>query len=220
MQKLQRFWLGAVGLSLICLTTGCVHQKELSNSGFIEPLTNTNTGQTVKVVTVSDMRKFEKDQSNPQTPTVADANDIGNKAITLRTVGRGENGPHKFYFSYPEGRTVESVVRTAVENALLTKGYSVVSNESPSAASAIPVNVDIRKFWNWFGSAFVVFDINYEVELDVRSPIVLNGGTETVSANYIINTPYIADSLVGKTIEEGFGELIKNMQSKLKNPAN
>ena len=218
MQKLQRFWRGLVVLSLICLTAGCVHEKELTNSGFIEPLGITNAGHSVKVVSVSDMRKFEKDQPDDQTPTLADANDIGNKAIMLRAVGKGNNMAHKFYFSYPQGRTVESVVRTAIENALLTKGYSVVSNDSPAAVSAIPINVDIRKFWNWFHTAGFVFDINYEVELDLRSPIVLNGGTETVAADFVTYTPFIADSLVGKNIEEGLGKLIKNMQPKLKNP--
>jgi len=217
MRKIQRLWVGLGVLSLIWLGGGCVHQKELENA-HIEALANPNNGPAVRVLKVTDLRKFEADPQNIQTPTVVNSDEIANRAVTLRAIGKGENAGYTFYYTYPEGRTVETEVQTVVENALRTKGYFVVANDSPSAASAIPVTVEIRKSWFWFVTGVWTMTLQYDVVVDVTSPIVLNGGTESAAGHFDITSPFMVDRVCENCICDGLDDLRDKLLPKLKKP--
>ena len=217
MRSLQRLWVGVGVLSLICLGGGCTHEWELSNAR-VDPVANPNGGPAAKVLRVTDARKFEANPDDPKTPTLRDSDDIPNRAVTLRAIGKATNGPHTFYFIYPEGQTVEMAVQGAVENALRNKGYTVVAGDSPSAAGAIPVEVEIRKSWLWWDVGFWTIEADYEVEVEVKGPIVLNGGTETATAHYNMSSAYMASAICESCVGNGLGGLAKDIETKLKSP--
>ena len=219
MRNIQRMWAGTIVCSLIFFIGGCVHVVKLSNAR-VEPVANPASGPAVVVVKVTDARTFEAKPKDRESPTLEKSSDIANPDVTVRAIGRAKNNGHTFYFLYPnhEADTVKTAVRGAVENGLRDKGYVVVANDSPGATSAIPVEVTIRKFWVWWQPQVWVIEALYDVEVDVKSPVVLNGGTETVQGHHQIHSGYMTSAITRNCVRDGLKELAVNLQAKLKSP--
>jgi hypothetical protein len=217
MRIIQRLWVGLCVCSSICLG-GCTRVFELPNA-HVDALVNPKSGPVVKVVKVTDLRKFEADPPNILTPTVQNNDDIANPSITARAIGKGKVNGYTIFYIYPNnGPTVETAVQGAVENALREKGYVVAADGSADAAGAIPVEVGIRKFWLTLDEGFWTIEADYAVEVEITSPALLNGTTESVTASYYINSAFMVPSICEHCIGEGLDQLSINVQPKLKAP--
>jgi hypothetical protein len=218
MTNIRRFW-GVMGVCLlICCGSGCVPQKTLTNA-YLDPVANPTTGPAVVVVKVTDLRTFEADPTEAETPTLKGSGESPDRADMSRAIGRAgpANGLTWFYYHYPQELTVENVVQTTVENALRAKGYIVVAKDSKSAANAIPVEVGIRKFWlSTFSSAWYA-KLQYEVEVDVKSPVVPEW-IGSVAGNSSVTIFRLENPVCETCIVAGLNDLATNLQTKLKSP--
>jgi hypothetical protein len=174
--------------------------------------------KAVKIVKVTDLRKFTADtRLDRSKPTVARSNEISDPAITVRTIGRAHGGSD---IILPEDRTVEMLVGDAVQKALRGNGYSVASTAATSASEAIPVEVEIRKFWIWYEFGTWLATIYYEAEIGLKSPIVLNGSEETVTGHFEVSAPMVVSGMYTRTAESGIEDLIINTKSRIKERLN
>jgi hypothetical protein len=207
-----RMWIVFAAMFVLSMSLGCVRAKTVMDLS-VPQLSDPHGSKAVKIVKISDLRKFEADPSAWSTPTVARSNEITDRAITVRTIGQG---PGKSDLILPEGKTVEMLVGDAVQKALREKGYSVVTDTSPSVTNTIPIEVEIKKFWLWFKPGIWLLTAYYEAEIDLKSPIVLNGNKETVTGRSDINSPLMVSGIFTGALESGLENLINNVKTKLK----
>ena len=109
-------------------------------------------------------------------------------------------------------------MQTAVQNALREKGYSVVAADSPSAASAMPVEVEIHKFWAYIQQGFWTISIDFDVDIALKGPVILNGSVESVTGHQTNNTGYLATGIVENAYSDGLANLVENIKTKIKSP--
>ena len=131
------------------LLSGCAASRsELDVT--VEKPTVTPTKAAVKITEVVDKRQFEIDPGQPSTPSVR-GNEIDNKALTARAVGRKRGGWGNAWGDVvlPEGQTVSGLVADVLAAALAEKGYAVVPNGAPGYNTALPLSADVLKFWSW-----------------------------------------------------------------------
>ena len=194
---------------------GCAHTYEY-NGMSVDQVPNPTAGPTVTITKVTDMRKFETDPKNDDTPRLRESKDIGNRAVTSRAFGYGRLGADSLYFVMTD-QTVEGLVQTAVENALRDRGYSVVANNSPAAANAVPVEVEIRKFWFVLSQGFWTIGLGTDVEVEIKSRLAIDAsGTESVVGHYANSVPYFHYAMVRSNPYAAIKDMCDNLKPKLK----
>jgi len=133
---------------------------------------NPATGQPVTFARVSDNRKFEIAPPIPSIPSLK-GGEVGNPAITSRAIARKRGGFGQALgdILLPEGDTVAGIVQEALTDAFRDRGYRVVSESDPDFAEAVPLEVDIERFWGWFQPGFWQVKIHYESLIHVKGDI-------------------------------------------------
>lgn len=133
---------------------------------------NPATGQAVTFVRVSDNREFEIAPPVPSTPSLK-GGEIGNPAITSRAIARKRGGFGQALgdILLPEGDTVAGLVQAALTDAFRDRGYRVVTESDPDFGDAIPLEVDIERFWGWFQPGFWQVKIHYESLIHVKGDV-------------------------------------------------
>jgi hypothetical protein len=103
-----------VGVAL----SGCAFGRDVVD--IAPPMSVAPNGMAVaKIVDVNDKRMFEAAPRIPSTPSLQNAKDITNPAITARAVARKRDGYGAAWgdIILPEGRTVAALVRGATQKA-------------------------------------------------------------------------------------------------------
>jgi len=133
---------------------------------------NPATGQPVTFVRVSDNRKFEVAPPIPSIPSLK-GGEVGNPAITSRAIARKRGGFGQALgdILLPEGQTVAGLVQEALTDSFRERGYRVVTEADPDFADAVPLEVDIERFWGWFQPGFWQVKIHYESLVHVKGDI-------------------------------------------------
>ena len=167
------------------------------------------TKGAVKIVEVLDKRVFEIDPRSPSTPSVR-GNEIQNKALTDRAVGRKRGGWGNAWGDVvlPEGETVSNLVEKTLSAALAEKGYAVVPKGSAGYETALPLSADIVKFWSWT-------NFGIDIKITHRSEIVLKGPWPVPEGSREIHGDAFYNSYIAIT-EEDWADLLKNGVISLK----
>ena len=118
----------------------------------------------------------------------------------------------------PEGRTVEKVVREAVTKALADKGYAVVEAEDPHYATALPLKVDVQKFWSWMTPGFFTISLEFESTLTMQGDAMLDLKQEMVRGYSHANFFAATDDAWQETMQEGLTDLMSKISTKLRKP--
>ena len=79
----------------------------------------------------------------------------------------------------PEGRTVEQLGHDVVTKALAERGYSVVDEKSPEFSNALPLHVEIHKFWSW-GTVIPTVSLEFEGILVLRGEALIGSEGQRV----------------------------------------
>lgn len=178
------------------------------------------TGAPAKIVVVSDNRVFEAAPREPSTPSLQDAKDISNPAITSRAFARkrGSYGGAFGDIVLPEGHTVADLVKVATQKALQEKGYRVVDASSPDFGNAVPVSVDIKELWAWFTPGL------FTVTVECRATVNLGGGA-LAAAPPVTVTGYAktsgmaaTDSDYAQVLKQALDDLTTKMEAQIKSP--
>ena len=175
----------------------------------------------VKLLEVADQRKYETNPRDPSIPSLGDAAQIENRAITSRALARKRNGWGMALsdIMLPEGRTVEQVVREAVTKALLDKGYALVQPGDLHYATASPLKVDIQKFWSWMTPGFFTISLEFESTLNMQGDALLDLKQKMVRGYSHGNFLAATDGAWQETMQEGMTDLITKISAKLRKPA-
>ena len=174
-----------------------------------------------KITEVRDIRRFDAAPKDPSTPSLENAQELKNVAITSRAVARKRGGYGMAFANVllPEGRTVELVVREAAARALTEQGYEVVDAKSPHFENALPMQIDIDQFWAWFTPGF------WQVTVEFRSLLLVKGegltGRKEVSVrgNAVVKGMAVTDSEWKEVVVAGVNDLTKSLKAVFK-PAN
>lgn len=149
---MKNFWK-ILAVCAVMQVTGCTLIPRTANLDV--PVTKSGsvaaTGPAVKIVSVTDSRKFvwPHEASDCETPSVDGEKMLKDTATKARAFSRyqrceaGEWAQHAMVM-VPEGQTVADVVKKAVATGFEEAGYRVVSASDPNA---LPVKIDIKNFW-------------------------------------------------------------------------
>jgi hypothetical protein len=171
----------------------------------------------VKIVGVKDLRHFEASPRDPSIPSLQNAAEINDPAITSRAVARkrGGFGPAMADILLPEGRNVEQLVREAVTRAVIEKGYAVVDDRSPEFGKALPLQVDIQQFWSWFIPGFFLRSLEFEGILRLQSPVLIGGNDETVRGYSIVKSMVATDTEWHQVMQQGIQDVIVKIKARV-----
>lgn len=168
MEKMHRLIVLAL---VVVFASGCAVTRSEMDVAEVQ-IQNPPTGQEVKFVSVQDERGFELEPGEPSTPSLKNG-EIDNEAITSRAIARKRNGYGQALgdILLPESKTVSSVVENRLSRSFAEKGYRVLSPGDAGYESAMPLAVDIQKFWGWFNPGFFTIDLSFEIMLRVTGPV-------------------------------------------------
>ncbi len=132
------------------------------------------TGQTVCIHSVTDMRVFE---SNPKTQDIPSLGFGGSDQVSddlkKRAIARKRNTYGKALgdILLQEGQTVETVMTDAISKAFAEKGYLVLDSCVASEKTTVMVTAEITKFWAYMTPGFWALTLSSDIatELEFRS---------------------------------------------------
>ena len=171
-----------------------------------------------KITEVRDIRRFEAAPKEPSTPSLENAQELKNAAITSRAIARKRGGYGMAFANVllPEGRTVELVVREAVAKALIEQGYEVVDAKSPQYEKALPMQVDIDQFWAWFTPGFWQVTVEFRGLLLVKAEGLTGRKEDIVRGNAEVKGMAVTDSEWKEVVVAGVNDLTKNLKAVIK----
>lgn len=197
-------WAGAA-LAMAAFGSGCATNRGIMDVQLDVPL-DPASGQAVKIVRVTDLRKFELAPRAPSVPSLK-GGEIDDPAITSRAIARKRNGYGKALgdILLPEGRTVEDLVRESLTKALREAGYRVVAAEG--TAKAIPIEADIEQFWSWFTPGFWALSLEFEAKVQIKGNLPSYKDGSLVRGYVLLHSQAATTAAWQNTIQKGLDNL-------------
>lgn len=133
---------------------------------------NPATGPAIKFVRVSDVRQFQTNPPRPDIPSLKN-NEIDDSSITSRAIARKRNTYGKALgdILLPEDQTVTLLVESSLAKGFRENGYRVIAPGNPGFEDAVPIEVDIEKFWGWFQPGFWSIKLHFQTLIRVSGPL-------------------------------------------------
>ena len=211
-------FIRAVALPFVAgaLLSGCALGRSVIDVD-VPQVAAASSGQPVKIVEVKDARVFSASPKDPSQPSLSEAADISNAAITTRAIGRKRNGYGAALgdFVLPENRSVPELVKAAATQALQEKGYRLVEASSPDYATATPLALHVEQFWAWFTPGFVSITMSFD------SSITMTGGV-LASTPAVARGQYSSSGMAAfesdwkDVIQRGIGDLTAKIKDRIK----
>ena len=208
-QSLLIVTLAAMGL----LFTGCATNRGIVDIR-IPASSNPSLGPKVYVSEVKDLRKFELKPASADIPSLRNG-EINDPSITSRAVARKRNGYGKALgdILLPEGRTVVDLVKESTENALRERGYIVLDR---AEADALPLKVNIHKFWSWVRMGFWTLELNFEGVVSLDNEAVCLHPNQKVQGKMALKTQAATTRAWKNILNQGLDELGVQITANLK----
>jgi len=163
----------AVAMTLLVhlVLAGCATGRSELSAG-IDAGQNPVQGMAVRIDSVQDARVFMDRPPSPDMPSLM-TNDINNKSITSRAVGRKRGGMGRALGDVllPEGTTVATLVEATVARGLRESGYRVLRLGDTGYEQAIPITVRVEQFWSWFNPGFAAVTLTNRTLVSVQGAI-------------------------------------------------
>lgn len=192
------------------LLAGCAAGRSVVPAG-IDAGANPAQGAPVRLDEVTDARVFSASPPDPATPSLMNAGEIHDAAITRRAVGRKRGGFGNALGDVllPEGQSVPQLVTVAVTRALRDSGYRVVSAGDADYAGAAPVKVRVDKFWSWFSPGFASVAVSFEGEIHLQGALPQIRDGRSASASVEERMQAVMDSDWQAIVNQGLDKLVK-----------
>lgn len=200
---------------LIMMVTACATKREIADIQ-LPVSVNPPIDKAVKFVRVTDRRLFEPSPDDPATPSLT-LGDIANAQIKLRAYARMVNrfGKVEGDVALPEGRSVEVVVKEALTKAFREAGYRVLEEFDPDYESAIPLEVDIQRFWGWLTVGFDVVPVNFEAQVIIKGDLkTFDKGLE-IKGSVVMEVRSITPSTWNDTVNGALDVMIEDTKAHL-----
>ena len=174
------------------------------------------TGPLVHIERVTDQRAFEADPRTANIPSLMNADEIRNPAITSRAIARKRGGFGKALgdILLPEGRTVMKLVEEALTRALQDAGYRVVAKQD--AAAAIPVEAEIEQFWAYFRPGFAQIAVEFETRVRIKAAMPRFQTSEPVKGVSRVTGQAATESKWIEAVNKGLDDFAANVSARAK----
>lgn len=158
-------------LLLAAISAGCASQRTV----IAVPLplavgsNASSNGQPVVINTVIDKRVFSSAPSTSNMPSL-DAAEDGGRAFEKRAIGRKRNlyGQLQGDVLLADKQDVALLIRAAIHQALLAKGYQVVDNSDARAQEGYVVDIIITNYWSWMTPGLWSTTLTSEIATEVK----------------------------------------------------
>lgn len=156
---------------LLIIATGCATSRGIVDIEY-DVSANPTEGEALKIVRVTDQRKFQIDPKQADIPSLKN-DEINDPGITSRAIARKRNTYGKALgdILLPEGKTVMDVVENRLSKGFRENGHRVLSAGEVDYEKAIPIEIDINKFWGWFSPGFWSLGLNFQTSIVVTAPV-------------------------------------------------
>lgn len=174
----------------------------------------------VKIQKIEDHRSFQKSPGDPSIPSI-EGDKINDKNLTDTSIGRMRHGlMHSALWNYSVkgDKDVYAVCDKIVTSSLTSAGYQVVTKGQPHYDEAMPLQVDIIKFWAWMQPKFNI-DLNFDGELNVKSLDKSKSIDVNAKGHHMFSTSFAGGGAWTKVVNEGVKDLDKNLVLKFNGAA-
>lgn len=179
--------------------------------------TNPETGTTVAITRVDDMRHFEISPRDPSTPSLSD-DKINDAVTTGRALARKRNGYGMALGDVllPKGETVADLMEQAVADGFRKAGYRVVRKGDPGYDQAVPVTLQVSEFWSWLTPGLVQITIANRAEVTLRGSLPALAPDMTVHNETSEEMMAVFESDWQKLVAKGLDQLSDKVAETLK----
>lgn len=211
---------GAMLMALLATLAGCaMSRSEVDLAGGSTPLPVTAQpaqGTAVKIVSVDDQRVFKVDPKTPHEPSLKD-DDIANKDVTSRAIGRKRNGWGEALGDVllPKGDSVSARVGAALADGFRQAGYRVLTSGDAGYDQAVPVTAIIKQYWSW-EEIGLALKLNCRAEIKLDSALPALTPSQTILSQAEQDEALIVDSDWRKINNQGLQALSKEVAETLK----
>ena len=208
---------GFLLLSIVVLVLGgCATSRSIVDIK-VSPGPNPANGKEVKIVQITDGRKFEVAPKTQSIPSLSEE-EIKDSKITSRAIGRKRNtyGKAMGDLMLPEQRTVQDLVREAMTKALREKGYSVLEQNSANYQNVLPLEADIGQLWSYITPGFWSLTLEFETIVKIKGNVFPTSSEEQIRGYAQMSVQTGAESNWIETIQNGIDDFIRNFKEKLK----
>lgn len=149
----------------------------------------------MRIDAVEDARAFTVSPPSPDMPSLM-GNEIGNKSVTSRAVGRkrGGFGAALGDVLLPEGSSVATLVQSAVARGLRESGYRVLDRGDPGYEQALPIKVRVEQFWSWFNPGFAAVTLTNRAAVNLQGAISPFAQGRTFSSQVMNSMQVVVES--------------------------
>lgn len=183
------------------------------------PGANPPGGKAVKILNVTDGRKFE---TAPRVQSIPSLNEeeINDSSVRSRAIGRKRNSFGKALgdFLLPENRTVQIVIKEAMTKALREKGYSVVEEGSAEYEAAAPLRATIKQFWAYITIGFWALTLEFETIATVQGDVFPTQKEEEIRGYGDMSAQTGMESNWIEVMQKGIDDFISKFKERLRSP--
>ena len=157
---------------LMFLLTGCAMARSVQDVGHPVLLAPAAGAVAFKVRSASDARHFERSPKEPYVPSLKDGK-VDDAALTQRAYGRKRTsyGAASGDYLLPPGTSVTQLAVESLQAALARAGGTLVGEDDPRHADALPVDLTVVQFWSWMRPNSFGPYLEFDGELRVQAPI-------------------------------------------------
>ncbi|MDH3351945.1 MAG: flagellar biosynthesis protein [Gammaproteobacteria bacterium] len=212
---MKKSYCGAFLLALAFAVSGCATTRGVLEVAEEESV-NPESGQAVRIVQVVDARQFQIDPPQADIPSLKN-NEIDDPGITSRAIARKRNSFGKAMgdILLPEGQTVMDLVSSSLAKGLRENGFRVVSEPDADFTSAVPLEVEIEKFWGWFQPGFWQLKLHYVTAINVSGPTAIFTDGESFASDVEMGFQVASSSNWLETIDASLAELNREISARL-----
>lgn len=208
-------------IAVLCLgflAAGCATSRGVVDVRVPETA-NPDTANLVKITEVRDLRVFQIKPPQPSTPSLKN-DEIGDKSITRRAIARKRNsyGMGLGDILLPPEKSVDRLVKSALENALRESGFAVVSEGEPGYESARALTADIEKFWSWLSPGFWKITLQFEAQIVLKGDWPVDEGKREIYSRSMASGMAATTGLWEQVFNTGIAELIASVKGVINAP--
>jgi uncharacterized lipoprotein YajG len=173
--------------------------------------------ETVFVQTVVDDRIFEPKTRDASIPSV----NVKTEEQKDHAIGRKRNAFGKALgrIVLTEDQTVRTLVKAAVESALIDNGWKVVQSDKDVTAKTKVIDVRIVRFWSWVTPGFDFVSLWTKIEAKIPKAPATNEEVQ-IRGFHSLRFPFISDNEWNTSLQEAYKAFIDNAKRKLGKPKN
>jgi len=205
-----------MGLVGSLLSVGCATSRGVVAAPKVESV-NPESGPAVKLVRVTDARKFEVAPPQPSTPSLKNG-EINDAAITSRAIARKRNTYGKALgdILLQEGDTVAELTSDALKKGLRGGGLRVLEEGDAGYAEATPLEAEIEKLWMWFSPGFWAIHLEFDSLVHVKGAIAPFDDGESFKGYMRVGAQASTEKQWMKTLQQGLDDLQANVARALR----